>query len=71
METQKINIELARLLFEEKKLDLIQSIIPLCKNYNEIINILEKINLLLQTVLINSNLECEYTNLEEEKPEEY
>lgn len=53
-------------------MDLIQSIIPLCKNYNEMINILEKINLLLQTVLINSNLECEYTNLEEkEKPEEY
>jgi len=39
------NIELTRLHIEEKKIDLVSSLIPLCKNYDEVMNILNKINL--------------------------
>jgi phage anti-repressor protein len=39
------NIELKRLRLEEKKIDLVSSLIPLCKNYDEVMNILNKINL--------------------------
>jgi hypothetical protein len=39
------NIDLTRLHIEEKKIDLVSSLIPLCKNYDEVMNILNKINL--------------------------
>jgi hypothetical protein len=44
-EMNKYNsIEIIKLRIEEKKIDLTASLIPLCKNYNEVMNILNKIS---------------------------
>ena len=43
-ETHKYNnIEFTRLRVEEKKIDLVASFIPFCKNYDDVMNILNKI----------------------------
>jgi len=45
IEIRKYNsIEFSRLLIEEKKIDLVKSLIPICKNYDEIMNIINKIS---------------------------
>jgi hypothetical protein len=57
-ELSKYNsMELMKLRIEEKKIDLVSSFLPFCKNYNEIMNILNRI-----TSPINSKLEIEPTN---------
>ena len=45
IEMNKYNsIEIIKLRIEEKKIDLTASLIPLCKNYDEVMNILNKIS---------------------------
>ena len=54
IEIRKYNsIEFSRLLIEEKKIDLVKSLIPICKNYDEIMNIINKIS---SPVVIDTDL---------------
>ena len=58
------NIEITKLRIEEKKIDLIASFMPLCKNYDEVINILNKITSPLCVVY---DLELDVHAVEKEK----
>ena len=79
------NIELTHLRIEEKKVDLVASLIPLCKTYEDVMNILNKITSPLRAVqlYIDSNdtpdIENNYNQIENvfiennyvEEPEAY
>ena len=58
-EVSKYNsMELMKLRIEEKKIDLVSSFLPFCKNYNEIMNILNRIT---SPINISNKLEIEST----------
>ena len=62
------NIEFTKLRIKEKNADIIKSLIPNCKNYKEMMNMLEKINILLQlNTDIESKTECEYAASNQEE----
>jgi len=57
------NIEFTRLRVEEKKIDLVASFIPFCKNYDEVMNILNKITSPIH-ILNNTQLEIGFDKKE-------
>jgi len=66
------NIELTKLRIEEKKIDLIASLIPLCKNYDELNTILNKVTSPFNAtppmleIENNNNIEIETETIEED-----
>jgi len=57
------NIEFTRLRVEEKKIDLVASFIPFCKNYDDVMNILNKITSPIH-ILNNTQLEIGFDKKE-------
>ena len=65
-ELSKYNsMEMMKLRIEEKRIDLVAAVVPLCKNYDEVMNILEK----MTSPIIESTKEF-ITIIEEPKQEE-
>jgi len=57
------SIEFVKLRIEEKKIDLVKSLIPICKNYDEIMNIINKLS---SPVAIDTDLTVNYLQEQED-----